>query len=917
MPNPMNTPTDTDVVNASENGERHTLTLLGGFKQQLPDADPVETAEWIQALDDVVRNSGHERADFLLRKVLKRARMLRIGLPGLVQSRYINTISPEQEPPFPGDERMELRIRRIIRWNAVVMVLRANHLFPGIGGHLSTYASAASLYEVGFNHFFRGKDDGQRGDQIFFQGHAAPGIYSRAFLEGRLTESQLDHFRREVVRGSGLSSYPHPRLMPDFWEFPTVSMGLGPINAIYQARFNRYLHARGIADTSGSRVWAFLGDGECDEPETLGALTLAAREGLDNLTFVVNCNLQRLDGPVRGNGKILQELEAVFTGAGWNVIKVIWSRDWDPLLAQDYEGVLVEAMNDTVDGEWQRYSIETGAFIREHFFGRDPRLLKMVEHLSDDELRQLRRGGHDYKKLYAAYTAAVATRDKPTAILAKTVKGWTLPGAEARNITHQTKKMRLEELKKFRDRIELPIPDRKLDDPPFYHPGPDSDEVRYLLERRRVLGGCVPKRIVRAQPLPPPGDKVFAEFAEGTREDQAVSTTMAFAKMVRNLVRDPAWGQRIVPIIPDEARTFGMEVLFREIGIYAPFGQKYESVDSKLVLSYTEKASGQLLEEGITEAGSMASFTAAGTSYATHGEPMIPFYIFYSMFGFQRIGDLAWAFGDARGRGFMLGATAGRTTLNGEGLQHEDGHSHVLASTIPCIKAYDPAFAYEVAAIIRDGLERMYVKGEDVYYYLTLYNQDYPMPPRPAGVEDGILSGIYLYRRAEREAPQRVQLFGSGVMLLEALRAQRILAEKHEVAADVWSVTSYQQLRNEALACERWNRLHPGQPARVPYVTRALEGVPGPVVAATDFMKAVPDMVARWLHRTFVSLGTDGFGRSYTREALRRHFEVDAEHIVVATLSALAAEGRIEQGVVARAIGEFGIDPEAIQPREA
>jgi pyruvate dehydrogenase E1 component len=897
-------------------GERHEV--LGDFKRQLPDADPQETQEWIEALDGVVQAHGHERADFLLRKVLKRARQLRIGLPGLVQTRYINTISPEQEPAFPGDEQLELRVRRIIRWNAAVMVLRGNQRFPGLGGHLSTYASAASLYEVGFNHFFRGKDDGGSGDQVFYQGHAAPGIYARAFLEGRLTETQLDHFRREVVRGQGLSSYPHPRLMPDFWEFPTVSMGLGPMNAIYQARFNRYLRARKIKDTSGSRVWAFLGDGEMDEPEAVGALSMAAREGLDNLTFVINCNLQRLDGPVRGNGKIIQELEAIFTGAGWNVIKVLWSRDWDPLLAQDYEGALVDAMNETVDGEWQRYSIESGGYVREHFFGRDPRLLKMVEHLSDDEIRGLRRGGHDYRKVYAAYQVATDSRGKPTAILAHTVKGWTLgTGAEARNITHQMKKLNLEELRKFRDRLELPIPDRRLADAPYFHPGPSSPEVRYLMERREALGGCVPKRIVRAKPLPRPADKVFAEFSTGTREDQAVSTTMAFAKLLRNLIRDPVYGRRVVPIIPDEARTFGMEVLFREVGIYASSGQKYEPVDSKLVLSYTEKEDGQLLEEGITEAGSMASFTASGTSYAVHGEPTIPFYIYYSMFGYQRTGDFMWAFGDARGRGFLLGATAGRTTLNGEGLQHEDGHSHVLMSVIPSVVAYDPAFAYEVAVIIRDGLRRMVADGEDVFYYLTLYNQDYPMPALPTGVEDGILRGLYLYRGAVRQAKHRAQILGSGPMMLSALKAQEILAARFDVAADVWSATSYQQLRNEALAVERWNRLHPGEPQRVPYVTRALAEYAGPVIASSDYMKAVPDMVSRWIGRPFVPLGTDGFGRSDTREALRRHFEVDAEHIVVATLSALAQQGQVPAGVVARALEEYRIDPEGVDPRLA
>jgi pyruvate dehydrogenase E1 component len=894
--------------------DQFRLGMLGDFKRQLPDPDPQETAEWIGALDDVYRNAGRERADFLLRKVLKRARQLQIGLPGLVQSRYINTISPEQEPEFPGDEQMELRIRRIIRWNAALMVLRANQQSPGIGGHLSTYASSASLYEVGFNHFFRGKDDGSSGDQIFFQGHAAPGIYSRAFLEGRLTVSQLDHFRREVVRGQGLSSYPHPRLMPEFWEYPTVSMGLGPISAIYQARFNRYLHARGIADTSASRVWAFPGDGEMDEPESTGALALAAREGLDNLTFVVNCNLQRLDGPVRGNGKIIQELEAIFTGAGWNVIKVIWAREWDALLAQDYDGALVEAMNETVDGEWQRYSIESGAYIREHFFGRDPRLLAMVEHLSDDDLRRLRRGGHDYRKVYAAYVAATQHRGRPTVILAKTVKGWTLgPGAEARNITHQMKKLNIDELRKFRDRLELPIPDRKIAEAPYFHPGPDSPEVKYMLERRTALGGCVPKRVSRAKPLPKPSDKVFAEFSQGTGEKQPASTTMAFAKLLRNLVRDPDWGRRVVPIIPDEARTFGLEVLFREIGIYAAFGQKYEPVDSKLVLSYTEKENGQLLEEGITEAGSMASLQAAGTSHATHGEATIPFYIFYSMF-FQRTLDQLWAFGDIRGRGFVLGATAGRTTLNGEGLQHEDGHSHLFASAVPNLRAYDPAFAYELATIVRDGLKRMYVDREDAIYYLTLYNQDYPMPPMPAGSEEGILSGLYQFRGAVQQARHRAQILGSGVILLEALRAQEILAEKYEVAADVWSATSYQRLRDEALSCERWNRLHPGEKRRVPYVTRTLEGAPGPVVAATDYVKLVPEMVARWMPRGFTALGTDGFGRSDTRAALRRFFEVDAEHITIAVLSAPCEQGQIAPGVVNRAIQDLGIGPDYLDP---
>ena len=908
---------DPSSLDDRRESERFHLNLLLGFKRQLPDSDPVETREWLEALDGIVETQGRERADFLLRRVLKRARQLHVGLPGLVQSRYINTISPEQEPPFPGDEEMEKRIRRIVRWNAAAMVVRANAKSAGLGGHLSTYASAASLYEVGFNHFFRGKDDGS-GDQVFFQGHAAPGIYSRAFLEGRLTEGQLEHFRREVKRGTGLSSYPHPRLMPDFWEFPTVSMGLGPMNAIYQARFNRYLAARGIADTSNSRVWAFLGDGEMDEPEATGALTLAAREGLDNLTFVINCNLQRLDGPVRGNGKIIQELEAVFTGAGWNVIKVLWAREWDALLAQDYEGALVDRMNETVDGDWQKYVVESGAYIREHFFGTDPRLLKMVENLSDDQIKRLRRGGHDYKKVYAAYAAAVAHSGQPTAILAQTVKGWTLgTGAEARNMTHQKKKLDQEELKKFRDTLELPIPDKKIPEAPLYHPGPDSPEVKYMLERRRALGGCIPKRLVRSKPMPAVGPKVFTEFDGGTGANQAVSTTMVFGKLVRNLIRDPNYGKRVVPIIPDEARTFGMEVLFREVGIYQPHGQKYDPVDSKLVLSYTEKQDGQLLEEGITEAGSVASFTAAATSYATHSTTMIPFYIFYSMFGFQRTMDLIWAAGDARGRGFLLGATAGRTTLNGEGLQHEDGHSQLLASAVPNCLPYDPAFAYEVAAIVRDGLRRMYEKGEDVFYYLTLYNQDYSMPPKPEGVDEGLLKGLYRYQRSDAKHALKAQLLGSGPLLLQSLRAQEILAEKWGVAADVWSMTSAVLLRNDALAVDRWNRLHPTEDPRVPYVTKALRGAEGPVVVTSDWVKNVNDLPARWVPNRFVALGTDGYGRSDTREALRRHFETDAEHVVVATLHALMQDGKVKPDVVAKAIAEYQIDPEAVDPREA
>jgi pyruvate dehydrogenase E1 component len=890
------------------------------FKQQLPDIDERETAEWLESLDQVVGEEGQNRARFLMFKLLKRARQLHVGLPPLTQTRYINTISPEQEPFFPGDEALEHRIRRIVRWNAVAMVLRANNRFSGIGGHLSTYASAASLYEVGFNHFFRGKDGeaGGAGDQVFYQGHAAPGMYARAFLEGRLSEDQLDHFRRESVPGQGLSSYPHPRLMPDFWEFPTVSMGLGPISAIYQARFNRYLANRGLADTSQSRVWSFLGDGETDEPESLGALSIAAREGLDNLTFVVNCNLQRLDGPVRGNGKIIQELESVFRGAGWNVIKVIWAREWDDLLARDTDGVLVNKMNETLDGEFQKYSVSGGAYIREHFFGPDPRLGKLVEHLTDDDLAKLRRGGHDYRKVYAAYKAATEFTGGPTAILVHTIKGWTLgPGVEARNITHQAKKLSEQELHVFRDRLELPIPDAKLKEAPYYHPGPKSEEVEYLLERRRLLGGSLPKRVVRARLFSSVAPAVDAEFAAGS--PTPVSTTMVFARLLRNLIRDPELGPRIVPIIPDEARTFGLDPLFKEVGIYAAQGQRYEPVDSELLLSYREATNGQVLEEGITESGSMASFQAAGTAYASHGLAMIPFYIFYSMFGFQRTGDQTWAFADARGRGFMLGATAGRTTLTGEGLQHDDGHSHLLASTIPNIRAYDPAYAYELAAVIRDGIERMYVHGEDVYYYVTLYNENYAMAPKPAGVDEGIIRGIYRFSDAPaaiaaKPKAHRVRLVGSGAILQQVIAAQALLAEKFGVAAEVYSAPSFQQLRREALEIERWNRLNPGQPARTPFVSQVLPAEGGPVVIATDWLKAVPDLVARWLPRDYVSLGTEGFGRSDTRENLRALFEIDPASIAAAVLSQLARCGALTAKRAASAIAELGIDPDKLDP---
>jgi pyruvate dehydrogenase E1 component len=876
------------------------------------DTDPAETEDWKDSLDAVVEHQGVERAYFLLNTMLKRAQVNKVRLPALVQTPYINTISPEQEPAYPGDEEMERRIRRIIRWNAMAMVVRANAAFPGIGGHLATYASAANLYEVGFNHFFKGKNDNASGDQIFFQGHSSPGIYARAFLEGRIPLEKMERFRREVERGKGLSSYPHPWLMPDFWEFPTVSMGLGPMAAIYQARFNRYLRDRGIKKTDDSRVWAFLGDGECDEPEALGALSLASREGLDNLTFVVNCNLQRLDGPVRGNGKVIQELEAIFHGSGWNVIKVIWGRRWDPLLAQDTDGVLVRRMGEAVDGEFQRYQMEGGAYTREHFFGTDPRLLKMVENLTDDQIARLRRGGHDQKKNHAAFKAAVEHKGQPTVILAHTVKGWTLGGKiESKNVAHNQKKMEEEELRKFRDALQLPIPDAKLAEAPFYHPGADSPEVQYLKARRMALGGYVPSRVVRKKSLTPPPLEKFDYFFKGTKE--AVSTTGAFVRILADLCKDPNIGKRIVPTIPDEARTFGMEALFKTLGIYSSVGQLYEPVDSKMLLSYRETKDGQVLEEGITEAGAMSSFTAAATSYATHGEPMIPFYIFYSMFGFQRIGDQAWAVGDARGRGFLMGATSGRTTLNGEGLQHEDGHSLLLASTHPTCKAYDPAFAYEIAIIVQDGLRRMVQENEEGYYYITLQNENYEQPAMPEGVKQGVLDGLYLFRKSTATKGPKVQLFGSGSILMGVLKAQEMLAELG-VSADVWSATSYLHLRREALETERWNMLHPESAPRVPLVQRILKGADGPIIASSDYMKAVPDQVVRWVPQLH-TLGTDGFGRSDTRAALRRHFEVDAESVVVAALWQLAKRGQMKPADVTKAIKKYGFDPEKPDPR--
>ncbi|MEA2000668.1 MAG: pyruvate dehydrogenase (acetyl-transferring), homodimeric type [Actinomycetota bacterium] len=892
--------------------------IIDGFTHQLPDTDPGETKEWLESLDAVINTEGDGRARFLMAKLIERARAQNVGVPASVSTPYINTIPPEHEAWFPGDEAIERRIRRFIRWNAAVMVIKANQEAEGIGGHLSTFASSAVLYEVGFNHFFRGKGDGTPGDHIYFQGHAAPGVYARAFLEHRIDESDLDRFRREI--GGGLSSYPHPRLMPDFWEYPTVSMGLGPINSIYQARFNKYLENRKLDQTADSRVWCFLGDGETDEPETLGSISLAGREKLDNLTWVVNANLQRLDGPVRGNGKIIQELEAMFRGAGWNVIKVIWGSGWDALLARDVDRVLVEKMNSTVDGEYQRFKAEDGAYVREHFFGPDPRLRQMVEHMTDDEVWKLRRGGLDYRKVYAAYKAATELNGAPTVILAKTIKGWTLgPDVEGRNATHSIKKLTNQQLLGLRERLHLEddIPASGLEgnsEPPYFRPGEDSPEYKYLMQRRTALDGVVPRRVVNVRrPLEMPDEKVYTEFDAGSGK-AAVSTTGAFVRLLRSLARDATFGKRVVPIIPDEGRTFGMDALFKELKIYASQGQLYEPVDHNMLLSYVEDTDGQILEEGITEAGGMASWISAATAYATRGVPMVPFFTFYSMFGFQRVGDSIWSAADSRARGFLLGGTAGRTTLLGEGLQHQDGHSLLLASTVPVCQAYDPAFAYEVAAIIRDGLHRMYVNAEDIFYYLTIYNENYVQPAKPGDVDEGIVRGLYRFAEAPSEGSQHATILFSGPAQAAARQARQELIKHYGVAAELWSATSYKRLREDALDAERWNRLHPTAEPRVPYVTEALTPGSGPVVAVTDYMKTVPDQVARWIPRRFVPLGTDGFGRSDTREALRRFFEVDMGHVVVATLSALAADGAIEAHVVEDAIKRYEIDVDQANP---
>ncbi len=894
------------------------------MSHQLPDIDPEETAEWLDSFDAVVGTSGRTRARFILMKLLERARAAQVGFPATVSTPYVNTIPPDQEPWFPGDELVERRIRAYIRWNAAVMVTRANHRSEGIGGHLSTYASSAALYEVGFNHFFRGKANGGFGDQVFIQGHASPGIYARAYVEGRLDEDQLDNFRQEVG-GDGLPSYPHPRLLPDFWEFPTVSMGLGPLCAIYQAHVNRYLLHRELVDTSASRVWAFLGDGELDEVESIGALGVAGREHLDNLIFVVNCNLQRLDGPVRGNGKIIQEAEAMFRGAGWDVIKVVWGSRWDELLARDVDGVLLDKMNTTPDGDFQKYATESGAYIREHFFGPDPRLRRLVEHLSDEELQSLPRGGHDYRKLYAAYQRATESTGSPTVILAKTVKGWTLgPEIEARNATHQIKKMTRAQLVALRDRLYLQpeIPDEALDAdlPPYYRPPKDSEAHQYLVARRSVLAGPVPSRVVRPRPAPAPDPAVFADLLAGSGS-QAASTTMAFSRLLRNMVRDEAIGSAVVPIVPDEARTFGMEPIIAETAIYAPDGQRYTPVDADLILRYAEDRRGQVLQEGITEAGAMAAFIALATAYATWGRPMLPVYAFYSMFGFQRTGDLAWLLGDIRGRGLLAGCTAGRTTLQGEGLQHDDGQSPLLASVNPAARVYDPAFAYEVAVIVEEAVRRtLGPEPEDRFWYLTLYNENYAMPALPGGAEgdavrQGILQGMYRFAPpAETTGDRSATILFSGVMWQPAMAARAELAERWNVSADCWSVTSYTELRDDALAAERFNRLHPTAEQRVPVVTRQLGPGTGPVVAVTDYVRAVPDQVCRFVPRDFTSLGTDGFGRSDTRERLRRFFEVDASHIVVAVLAALARTGAGSAQEVADAIAAYDIDADAPEP---
>ena len=889
-------------------------------QSQTPHAemDVAEMEEWLQSLEDVLYRHGPERVQRLLQQLQEHAYRRGVMLPFSSNTPYINTISPDKQPRFPGNRELERRIKSIIRWNAMAMVVRANRDSDGIGGHISTFASAATLYEIGFNHFFRGSSEGKPGDLVYFQGHASPGMYARAYLEGRLTEENLNNFRQELEPTPGLSSYPHPWLMPNFWQFPTVSMGLGPIMSIYHARFLRYLEHRNILDTSGMKVWCFIGDGECDEPETLGAINLAVREKLDNLIFVINCNLQRLDGPVRGNGKIIQELEAALRGAGWNCIKLIWGSDWDPLLAADQDGKLVRRMGEVVDGQYQNYTVKSGAFIREDFFGADPELKAMVDHLSDEQLKKLKRGGHDPEKVYAAYKAAVDHVGSPTVILAKTVKGYGMgEGGEGRNIAHQVKKKNEDELKEFRTRFGIPISDDEVANAPFYKPADDSPEMQYLHERRKELGGYLPSRNVTAPALTAPPLETFKEVLAGTGE-KAASTTVAFGRILNSLLRNKEIGKHVVPIIPDEARTFGMEAFFSQYGIYASTGQLYEPVDAGTLAYYKEAKNGQILEEGINEAGAISSFTAAGTAYANLGVNMIPFYIYYSMFGFQRVGDMIWLAADSRCKGFLLGATAGRTTLNGEGLQHEDGHSHVMAATVPNVIAYDPAYAYEAAVIIQDGLRRMYQENESIFYYITLYNEEYAQPAYNPEYRDGILQGMYKFKTVEApKSKLRAQLFGSGPILRQVLEAQKILAEDYGVSTDVWSVTSYKELRREGLETERWNVLHPQDKPKQCYVEKVLAGAKGPFIAASDYMKIVPEQIARWVPGRLVTLGTDGFGRSASREALRRHFEIDAAHIVFATLSTLHRDGEIDKKVIQKAVKALNIDPEKADPVRA
>ena len=881
--------------------------------KETSELEAIEQREWRESLDYVIQQGDRGRVQRLLASLRHQARMSGVSLPFTAVTAYVNTIRPEDETPVPGSQEIERRIKSLVRWNAMAMVVRANRASDGIGGHISTYASAATLYEVGFNHFFRGKKDNE-GDVIYFQGHASPGIYARAFLEGRISVEQLQNFRRESAPGGGLSSYPHPWLMPDFWEFPTVSMGLGPIMSIYQARFQRYLEDRGLKKPSPAKVWAFIGDGETDEPESLGAISLAAREKLDNLIFVVNCNLQRLDGPVRGNGQIIQELEAVFRGAGWNVIKVIWGSDWDPLLAKDHDGLLAKRMGEVVDGQYQKYAVESGAYLREHFFGTDPRLLEMVKHLSDDQLKRLRLGGHDPVKVYNAYKAAIEHKGQPTVILARTIKGYGLGEAgEGKNITHQQKKMNESDLRSFRTRFGIPVSDEEIADAPFYRPPDDSPELQYMRERRKALGGFVPSRSVKVEPVHAPIEPVFEEFYKGAAGRKA-STTMVFVRMLSQLLRNKEIGDLIVPIVPDEARTFGMESLFRAVGIYAHAGQKYEPVDMDTLLYYKEAQDGQILEEGITEAGSMSSFIAAGTAYATYGVNTIPFFIFYSMFGFQRVADLIWAGADSRMRGFLLGATAGRTTLAGEGLQHQDGQSHVYSLAFPNCVSYDPAYAFELAVIIQDGIRRMYKEQESIFYYLTVMNEQYEMPAMPDGAREGILRGMYRFSKAANgKAKLKAQLLGSGTILNE-VRAAATLLEKYGVAADVWSVTSYNELYRDALACDRWNMLNPGETPKVPYVTQVLKDSQGVIVAASDYLKVLPASIDRWMPRRVRALGTDGFGRSEARKELREFFEVESRYIALATLAELAQNGDIDQKVVAQAMKDFGIDPKKKNP---